>query len=751
MMASNNVEKIGVADFIRNSYLSYAKSTIVDRAFCYIDGLKPVDRRLLYDMFEIGAVPGKSKKSARIVGDTMGKYHPHGDSSIYGALVNLTGLHEYLNNPLVDGVGSFGKSWSVEHFVPAAMRYTEANLSQIAFKEFFNGINEDAVDMIDNFSKEFKEPRVLPTTFPNILVNNTNGIAVGVSSYIPTYTLKGACQAVKALIETPDIDDSELSKLIGNPDFITGGNIHISEDQRLSLLRTGYAKGIYLTGSYSFNRNQITIYELPFNTNVERFIEELTALYKDKKLAGVKSIDNTSGRTSGKKSTSKNQSNCKLKVEIGLTSSADVDSIIRTIRQYTSFSNSISFNTRFVWWNSKTEDYDYKECGVRDLISKYWLPWRLETVKRIYTFRRNKLYEKKHLLDAWMLIKDNLDDVIAYARAHKRAEFISHLKREYRLDEFQAKYIADKKISSLSTDEIEASILESKKINNQIEDYTTKLNNDYIILKEIAKDMERIINNYGDDSKCNSYDLTLIQEDKEAKTAPIEIPDVQAWVGITASGNIKRVLREDDALRMEYESEIPLFDIIECMNKDTLVVFTSSGFAYKIPVYSVESSRGNFKDSLWKMVERDNEDRGEIIHVIATRNYEGNFRVVYNNGEGWIIPYKHVSGNRSKYKSVYPEFKNKETGFILNPTKFFVVTKYGNAAYMNIEPDIKYASIKGKQRFKLPRLRESDVYACFIDEREIKDLEKVSIDRFKKPYCVKLGEDKDIILASLTR
>lgn len=745
----NGIFKVPLDEVLTHYYMDYAKSTIVERAFPFIDGFKPVVRRVLYTMLDLKATGNKSRKCARIVGDTMGRFHPHGDSSIYGALVNLADVRSNLNVPLVRGTGSFGKSWSVEHFVEAAMRYTEASLTEIAEKELFNGINENAVDLVDNFSVDEKEPFLLPVSFPSLIVNNTNGIAVGMSTYIPTYALKNACEAVKAIINNPEISVEELADILGAPDFCTGGTIHITDAQKKNLVKNGAAKGIYLTGTYSLSRNQITIYELPYNTNVERFIQELTDTYKKGLLRGVKSIDNTSGRSHSATSKKKDNSKCKLKVEITVNKSADIEDIMRKIRQNTSFSNPISFYTKFVWWNEETQDFEYKECGILETLKDYWIPWRIETLKRQYTFRLEKKKLERHKLESWQLIHDKLDDIIKYARSHKKAEYKQYLMTGYKLDEEQADYIMSKRLYHLTTDEFEKSKEELDKIDADIMQLFKIVSNKSLLEKIILEDMDRIIKKYGSDRKCNVSGMELIEDDKKDKMMIEEVLPVPAWVGVTKSGGLKRVMSENDSYRLEEWAGDSLFDTLECLNTDMLLIFTSCGYCYKVPVHTIETSRGNFKDSIWKLNNRAEDDDGEIILALTTNNYSGSFTILYSNGLGAVIPYSAVSGPRSRYKSLYPKF-TKQTGLIYAADKFYIVTAEDNAAYMDLTGYKELALRKGKVQFKLPRWKSTDRLRGFVDERTISLSDFINKDRFRKGYCVKMKQDRDYILNIIT-
>ena len=745
----DNILKVDMGDIIRDNYIKYAKSVITDRAFPFIDGLKPVNRRILYSAYKLKIPKGQFKKSAKIVGDTMGNFHPHGDASIYGAMVNMTDTRESLNAPLIKGKGSFGKSWSVEHYVPSAQRYTEATLSDLAKNEMFDGITENAVDMILNYSMDQEEPRLLPVKFPSIIVNNTNGVAVGMSTYIPTYTLRNACLAVKALIENPEITDEELSEVLGAPDFVTGGNLHITDSQRLKLIRDGYAKSVYMTGNYSISKNTITIYELPYNTNIERVISDIKELYKSGVIKGVKSIDNTSGRSTVAK---KDSSKCRLKIEIGLTKNADPEYIMKAIRQNTTFSNPISFNTKFVWWNDERQDFEYKECGVRDLLVKYWIPFRMNCIRRQYTYRYDEAVKRAHELSAWKILMSHLDEYIAFARSHKRAETREYLINVLGLDDVQADYIFQRRLVSLTVDEAQKMLDEVVVAQKEADELHAIITNDSKILAMIADDMKRIAEKYGTDRKSSVTSMDIITSDKEERKAPEVIPQYMCYVGYTDTGAVKKAIRKEDTQMFDQWSGTKGVKVLQCNNTDTLLVFTSHGYCYKVPVSYIEMTRGYFRDSIWKFVDRAEDDvDSEIINVVATNDYKGTFTILYSSGFGVIVPYASVSGNRKRYKSIYPEFENGKSGMIYNSDRFYVVTMKDCAAYVNLTDLKETAELVGKRNFKLPRWNADDTLRGFVSEDSISLSSYIERERFERPYCVKMRGDKYYITNQITK
>lgn len=723
-------------DLLPDLYMTYAKSTIVSRSMVLISGLKPVQQRVLYAMHELKAENGTRRKCARIVGDTMGKYHPHGDSSIYGALVTMTNTNESLNAPWITGQGNLGKVWAKECIRPAHMRYTEAQLSKLASEELFNGLSEGAVPMIDNFDTTEKEPLVLPVSFPSILVNSTSGIAVGISHNIPMYTLRGACSATKYVIDCNmkgiDVDVDAFIKYLGAPDYPTGGTLSISKEQLRALALTGNTKGVYLTGTYSATRNFINIHQIPYETNVEKVVADIKDLMKKGELPGVKSCRNSTG-------------DGKMGVSIELGRGTDPEEVMRVIRALTAFRTPLHYSIKFINYNTDKKDFEYKECGALELLQKYWIPWRVECIRNVYRTRADKLAEKCHEAEVWEIIKGRIEEVITIIRKNKRAEGKQILMSKFGIDILQANYLYGKPISSISEDGVEENIEKLKEDRKKIAGYRKYLTDKSMVLNEIIEDLARVYKKYGTDRKTNVTDLTIVENDKEAMLKEEKIVEGPAWIGITEKGYIKRTMDEDEVFKLEYwAGEDPLKYEIECQNTDTLLIFTNTGFCYKLPVYRVEDSRGDFKESVWKLVDRFEEDDGDIFTVYSTNDYTGKITLLYRNGEGIKLNFKAVSGPRQRYRSLFRTV-TKQTGMMYNKNEFFLITTNGNAAWVDLNYLDKLADTKFKLTFKLPRVKTGDALRGFIAKEEIKYFNRIKLERFEREYCVKIGDDAGLI------
>lgn len=722
-------------ELLPDLYMKYAKSTIVARSMVLISGLKPVQQRVLYSMHELKAENGTRRKSARIVGDCMGKYHPHGDSSIYGALVTMVNTNESLNAPWITGQGNFGKVWAKECMRPAHMRYTEAQLSKLASEELFRGINEGAVEMIDNFDTTEKEPLILPVTFPSILVNATSGIAVGLSHNIPTYTLRNVCSATKYVIECDmegiDVDVDTFVDLLGAPDYPTGGTISISKNQLKDLAVTGNAKGVYITGTYSANRNEITIHQIPYNTYIEKLVSELKELIKSGYLPGVKNARNSTGSH-------------KMGAAIELSRGTDPEDVMRVVKAMTSYRTQMHYSIKFINYNSEKKDFEYKECGALELLQKYWIPWRIECIRNVYRNKVKKMEEKCHEAEVWEIIKGNIEDVVNIIRKNKRADGKQILISKYGIDLIQANYLYAKPLSSISEDGVIENIAKLNEDRKTIEGYKKYLTDNTLVQKEIIEDLARVYKKYGTDRKTNVTDLDVVERDKESMLQEEKIIEGPAWIGVTEKGYIKRTMDEDEVFKLEYWAGADsLRTEIECNNTDTLLVFTNTGYCYKLPVYRVEDSRGEFKESIWKLVERFEEDDGDIFAIYATSDYSEKMTLLYSNGEGVKLNFKYVSGPRQRYRSLYPRISG--NAILYDEPEFFVVTTKGNGAWVDLNYLNKVADSKYKLGFKLPRVKTGDSIRGFVAKKQIKYFDRINLERFERDYCVKIGEDAGLI------
>ena len=509
------------SELMQKSYIDYAMSVIIARALPDVrDGLKPVQRRTLYDMYELGIRYDKPyRKSARIVGDTMGKYHPHGDSSIYGALVNLA--QEWSTRyPLVDGHGNFG---SVDGDGAAAMRYTEARLSKISM-EMTADINKDTVDFVPNFDETEKEPVVLPSRFPNLLVNGTSGIAVGMATNIPPHNLREVINAVVKIIDDQIDENGETSiedilQIIKGPDFPTGAEI-LGTRGIEEAYRTGRGKirvrAVTNIEPMQNGKNRIIVTELPFMVNKARLIEKIAELVRDKKVDGITDLSDQSSREG-------------MRICIELRRDVNPNVILNQLYKHTQLQDTFGVIMLALVNNEP------KVMNILDML-KYYLKHQEEVVTRRTKYDLNKAEERAHILQGLLIALDNIDEVIKIIRGSKnvqeaKAELISR----FDLSEVQAQAIVDMRLRALTGLEREKLEAEYAELMKKIEEYRAILADRKLLLGVIRKEILVISEKYGDERRTHiGYDeFDISMEDL--------IPRENVVITVTNMGYIKRM------------------------------------------------------------------------------------------------------------------------------------------------------------------------------------------------------------------
>ena len=428
-----------IHDEMKNSYIDYAMSVIVGRALPDVrDGLKPVHRRILYGMSELGVTPDKPhKKSARIVGEVMGKYHPHGDSSIYDAMVRLAQPFN-IRYPLVDGHGNFG---SVDGDGAAAMRYTEARMTPLAL-QMLRDIEKETVDFDPNFDGEEEEPRVLPARFPNLLVNGSNGIAVGMATSIPPHNLGEVIDASVELIDNPDATVDDLLKHVKGPDFPTGAMI-MGKTPMKEAYRTGQGKVLVRSVSeieeLSHGKQQIVVTEIPYQVNKARLIEKIAEMVKDKKVDGISAIRDESNRKG-------------MRIVIELKKDANANIILNRLYKHTQLQDSVSMIMLAL------VDGKPKICNLKDMLVEY-LKHQKEVVTRRTIYDKKKAEARAHILEGLRIALDNIDEIIKIIRTSYN-DAKERLMERFSLSEIQAQAILDMQLRRLQG-------LEKEKIENE--------------------------------------------------------------------------------------------------------------------------------------------------------------------------------------------------------------------------------------------------------------------------------------------
>ena len=516
----DQIQQVDLKKTMESSYIDYAMSVIASRALPDVrDGLKPVQRRVLYSMVELGNTPDKPhRKCARIVGDTMGKYHPHGDSSIYGALVNMA-QDWSMRYTLVDGHGNFG---SVDGDGAAAMRYTEARLSKISL-ELIKDIGKNTVDFEPNFDETEKEPTVLPSRYPNLLVNGTTGIAVGMATNIPPHNLREVVNAVVRLIDN-DIEEKEttideLIDVVKGPDFPTGGII-LGTSGIKEAYRTGRGKirvrAVTNIEPMENGKNRIVVTELPYNVNKARLIEKIAELHKDKKIDGITDLRDETSREG-------------MRIVVELRRDVNPSVVLNLLFKHTQLQDT------FGVINLALVNGEPKVLNLYDLLN-YYLIHQKDVVTRRTKFDLDKAEARAHIVEGLIIAQDNIDEVISIIRSSQTTQQAkTRLMERFGLTDEQSQAIVDMRLRALTGLEREKLEAEYKELMAQIAQLKAILADEKKLLGVIREEIIAIADKYGDDRKTeigyDEYDMSM--EDL--------IPETNTVITMTKVGYIKRM------------------------------------------------------------------------------------------------------------------------------------------------------------------------------------------------------------------
>ena len=605
----DNIREVDLKKTMESSYLDYSMSVIVSRALPDVrDGLKPVQRRILYSMSEMNNYPDKPhRKCARIVGDTMGKYHPHGDSSIYGALVNLA-QDWNTRYPLVDGHGNFG---SVDGDSPAAMRYTEARLSKISLA-MIQDIGKDTVDFIPNYDETEKEPVVLPSRYPNLLVNGAQGIAVGMATNIPPHNLREVTDAVVRIIdnkvnEDRDTSIDELMTIIKGPDFPTGAEI-IGHKGINDTYRTGRGKikvrGITDIEPMANGKNRIVITELPYYVNKARLIENIAELVKSKKLDGITALRDETSREG-------------MRVAIELRKDVNPQIMLNQLYKHTQLQETYGAIMLAL------VDNQPKILNLKELLDNY-LSFQEEVVTRRTKYDLNKAQERAHILEGLLKALDYIDEVISIIRGSKDvATAKTSLMNRFGLDEVQASNIVEMRLRALTGLERQKLEDEYKGLEEKIKEYQAILADEKLLLGVIKKEIVVYKDKYGDDRRTKIVaggDDDLDDEDL--------IPDDNTVITFTNVGYIKRMSIENFKAQnrggkgikgTELLDDDYITELMMTTNHHNLLFFTNKGRVYRLKAYKIpEASRTARGTAIVNLIQLAGDEK--ITSTIALRD-----------------------------------------------------------------------------------------------------------------------------------
>ena len=672
-MEDNIFDKVHDVDLkktMETSYIDYAMSVIASRALPDVrDGLKPVQRRVLYSMIELNNGPDKPhRKSARIVGDTMGKYHPHGDSSIYGALVNMAQPWSF-RYPLVDGHGNFG---SVDGDGAAAMRYTEARLSKISM-ELLADINKDTVDFVPNFDETEKEPSVLPSRYPNLLVNGTTGIAVGMATNIPPHNLREVVDAIVKIIDNRVLDDKEteieeILSIIKAPDFPTGGIILGTRGSE-EAYRTGRGKvrvrAVTDIETMANGKSRIIVTELPYMVNKANLILKIAELVKLKKIDGITDLRDESDREG-------------MRIVIELRRDVNANIILNLLFKHTQMQDTFGIIMLALVNNEP------KIMNILDMLKAY-IAHQEDVVTRRTKYDLNKAEERDHILQGLLIALDNIDEVIKIIRGSRTTQIAKEsLMERFGLTDVQAQAIVDMRLRALTGLEREKLENEHQELLAKIAELKAILGDEKLLLGVIRTEIKEISDKYGDDRKSkigyDAFDISM--EDM--------IPNENTIIAMSNLGYIKRMTIDNFKSQhrggkgikgMQTIEDDFIADLLMTTTHHYIMFFTNFGRVYRLKTYEIpEGSRNSRGVAIVNLLQLNPGEK--ISAIIPIKDYEENKNLFMVTRKGIvkktsIVEYSNVRKNGLAAINLRDDDELIEVKITDKDTEIFLVTKYG--------------------------------------------------------------------------
>jgi DNA gyrase subunit A len=615
-----------VSSEMKKSYLDYAMSVIVSRAIPAVeDGMKPVQRRILYSMQQMGLKPNsQTKKSARIVGDVIGKYHPHGDTAVYDAMVRMAQDFS-LRYPLVYGQGNFG---SIDGDPPAAYRYTEAKLMEIS-SELTQDLDKETVNFFPNFDNSLREPELLPGKLPALLLNGATGIAVGMATNIPPHNIVEVCDAISAYVKNPKISFEEIAEIITGPDFPTGGSI---TGDMVDLYRTGKGRLIMrgkVTTEVIKKREGIVITEIPYMLNKATLIEDIAKLVQDKKIKDVSDLRDESSKG-------------KIRIVLELKKEANPKFVINSLYKYTRLQD--SFNVNFLaLLNGRP-----KVMNIKEVLEAY-VNYRKQIITNRTKFELKKAEERQEIVEGLLIALKDIDGVISLIKKSKTASEASEgLMKKYKLSKRQTQAVLDTKLQQLTSMEVDKLKKEALELKEKIAEYQKILGDIKEILKIIVSEVNELKRKYGDNRRT-----TVLKTIKEIKEKDL-IQDKDVVVTITDKGYCKRLDVRDykeqkRGGRGVIGSDLATGDfvkqLITCSTHDYLMFFTSRGRVLWLKSYDIPAAERYSKGrAISNMLDLKDE---QITKVISVKNFEDSLFMATSKGQVKKISLKNFSKPRA--------------------------------------------------------------------------------------------------------
>ena len=620
-----------ISETLEINYMPYAMSVIVSRAIPEIDGFKPSHRKLLYTMYKMGLLNGGRTKSANIVGQTM-RLNPHGDAAIYETMVRLAKGNETLLHPFVDSKGNFGKVYSRD-MAYAAARYTEAKLDPIC-AEIFKDIDSDTVDMVDNYDATMKEPALLPTTFPNVLVSANQGIAVGMASNICSFNLKEICNTTIALMKNPDHD---ILETLPGPDFSTGAELLFDEATTRDIYSIGRGSfKLRAKWHYVKEGNLIEITEIPYSTATEVIMDKVAELIKAgkiKEIADMRDETDLGG----------------LKLTIDLKRGADPDKLMQKLFRLTPLQDSFPCNFNVLIAGMP------RVMGVGEILTE-WTAWRMDCVKRRIFFQIGKKEERLHLLKGLERILLDIDKAIKIIRETElESEVVPNLMIGFGIDEIQANYVAEIKLRNINKEYILKQTRAIDDLEREIDELRDTLNSNRRLKNVIIKELQAVSDKFG---KPRKTEIIYQTEEIEEETEEEQIPDYPVTVFVSKEGYLKKITAQ--SLRMSGEQKFKEGDELyfsrETTNRDEILVFTDKFQCYKAKLSDFADGKASQLGDY--LPQKLGMESGETVkQVVFAGDYKGFVLFFFENGKVAKVPLSayETKTNRKKLTGAYSD------------------------------------------------------------------------------------------------
>ncbi len=715
-----------ITQTLETNFMPYAMSVIVSRAIPDIDGFKPAHRKLLYTMFKMGLLNGPRQKSANIVGQTM-KLNPHGDAAIYDTMVRLSAGHEALLTPFVESKGNFGKVYSRDMSY-AASRYTEARLAPIC-NEIFRDIDKDTVDFDDSYDGTQKEPRLLPTAFPNVLVSANLGIAVGMASQICGFNLNEVCRTAVAYLRDPECD---LFETLPAPDFPTGGDIIFDRSEMEIIYKTGRG-GFRVRAKWRYvqKENIIEIYEIPYTTTVELIIDKIVELSKQGKVREINDIRDETDLSG-------------LRIAIDLKRGTDPDKLMQKLFKMTTLQDTFSCNFNILVAGSP------RVMGVRDILDE-WTAWRIESTRRRIYYDLQKKMEKLHLLKGLERILLDIDKAISIIRnTEQETDVVPNLMMGFGIDETQANYVADIRLRNINREYILKRTAEINDLEKEITDLETTLNNRRRIKSVLIAELEQINKKYITPRKSTIVYSSDLPDTDEEET----VPDYAVTLFLSNEGYFKKI--NTQSLRMSGEQKYKENDALklklETSNAHDLLVLTDKQQVYKARLNDFEdgkaSSLGVYLPTKLQM-----DDGEKVLTVLDPDQYQKDLILFFENGKAarFSLSAYSTKTNRRKLINAYSD-KSRLIRAVILPEETNLYCKSSDGRMLVFHSTLlQQKTSKSTQGVAVISLKKQRTLADagLLSEIEIKNLSRYRVKTIPAAGAVTKSEDLGIEQMSL--